>query len=262
MDYQDYCRLTGDQVDRFVSLISAADWATPVATCPGWNLAKLVGHVGAVQRWATETVRTSAAERPRMRRFTDTIPSDVDALPGWLAQGAEQLLDVLRTASPDQPVWAWGPDQHVRFWPRRMLHEVAVHRLDAALALAAGDVTAALAAEDTGTTRTIADDGIGEFLTNVPSAQWVPGASAVNGDGRTLDLAASDTGATWRIALQETGYTWQRREAGAAEPAYEADATATAPVVELYLFMYGRVPPRAVAGDAELLSRWTAATPL
>ena len=30
-------------------------------------------------------------------------------------------------------MWAWGPDKHARFWPRRLLHETAVHRGDAYL---------------------------------------------------------------------------------------------------------------------------------
>jgi hypothetical protein len=62
-------------------------------------------------------------------------------------------------------VWAWGPDQHARFWSRRMLYETVVHHSDAELALGREPVI----------DRAVAVAGVDEFLENLPSASvWAP----------------------------------------------------------------------------------------
>ena len=52
----------------------------------------------------------------------------------WIRRGGTALLRTLRASDPADSMWAWGSDQHVRFWSRRQLHETLVHRFDLELA--------------------------------------------------------------------------------------------------------------------------------
>lgn len=235
------------EVGRFVSLLSTADPATPVPTCPGLDLAALAGHVGATHRCVTAMVTAGTTDELPYRPSREAIPVDVAALLSWLAEGAEKLVFALAATPPERPVWAWGPDPHARFRSRRMLHEAVVHHVDAALALGR-PVTIATP---------VAEDGVDEFLTDLPHAGWVPGVAAVDGDGQTSALAAVDTGAVWRIRLDSAKPFWRRVEDTAG-----ADVVASAPVAALYLFVWGRIPARDITGDAGLLARWTAASAL
>ncbi|KJY16262.1 hypothetical protein VR46_45300, partial [Streptomyces sp. NRRL S-444] len=84
----------------------------------------------------------------------------------WLAESAAEAAEVFAAIDLDAPMWAWGVDQHARFWVRRMLFETLVHRADAELALGI----------DPHIDRVLAVDGIDEFLTNLPFASsFAPG---------------------------------------------------------------------------------------
>lgn len=233
------------EIKRFAALLAGADLSTPVPTCPGWDLARLAGHVGSTHRWVEEMVRTGTGQKLPHDPFRATIPADVAELPSWLAEGAEELITVFRSGSLDAPVWALGSDQHVRFWPRRMLHEAAVHLADAELALGLSPTA----------NPAIAEDGVDEFLDNLPHVAWVPGAAAVDGAGKTIALQAIDTGSAWHITLGTETFSWFR-----AETAAGADVTVSGTAVELYLFVYGRIPAPSTTGCKSLLSRWIRAT--
>jgi uncharacterized protein (TIGR03083 family) len=189
----------------------------------------LAGHVSSTHRWVEEMVRTGARQK----------------LPPWLVGGVEQLITVFRSGSLDAPVRVLGSDQHVRFWPRRMLHEAAVHLADAELALGLSPTA----------NPAIAEDGVDEFLDNLPHVAWVPGAAAVDGAGRTIVLQATDNGSAWHITLGTETFSWFR-----AETAAGADVTVSGTAVELYLFVYGRIPAPSTTGCKSLLSRWIRAT--
>ena len=60
-------------------------------------------------------------------------------------------------ADPGSSMWAWGADQHARFWSRRQLHETLVHRCDLELAQSGRPSVPAHLAADT----------IDEFLDNL-----------------------------------------------------------------------------------------------
>ena len=95
-------------------------------------------------------------------------------------------------------MWAWGPDKHVRFWSRRMVHETGVHRVDAELALGIEPrVDPAVAA-----------GGVVEFLENLPRS------SALRGDGEQLRLVATDRPDQWTITRQPAGFDWARGAPG------------------------------------------------
>lgn len=253
------CDAIEDHVGRFVAAVRAADPATPVPTCPGWTLADLTRHVGAVHRWAEHLVRTRSATRVLAGDLPLDLPEDPAAYPDWLEAAADSCLKTLQDAAPDDRIWSPGADAHVRYYPRHLLFELVVHLADAELALggAAGRIEPGTAA-----------DGIDCFLTNAPYIPWIAEPLAqLDRDGAVLRLAATDTGAAWSVTLGAGGFAWQRQAAG---DATAADDTATATVrgtaADLLLLVhrrYGAEDPRlTVSGDRTLLDAWLAATAL
>ena len=94
-------------------------------------------HAGTVYRWAATMVRDSSPERLRPRaRSTGTCPTIPADLPGLVRRRrAASRVEQFRACDPATPMWAWGWPKAAGFWPRRMVHEIGVHRADAELAL-------------------------------------------------------------------------------------------------------------------------------
>ncbi len=232
-------------------VVAGADPASPVPTCPGWTLARLVRHTGIIHRWATEIVATRSGARLDPRDLDVGLPAAEAAYADWLAAGAAPLTSVLRSAGPDAAVWAWGPPQLSGWWARRMLHETTVHRADAEIAL--GTVPSV--------DPVIAADGIEEFLANLPAARRPAEHLASLPAGQSLHLHASDADGEWLIRFDPSagGVTWSRGHA-------KATAAVRGPVAELLLFTYGRIPGSdsrlTVFGDSALLDAWQEKTAL
>src|SRR5690242_17015291 len=135
MHHLEACDRLPTIVAAFADTVRSVDPATAVPTCPGWDIGKLIRHVGTTHRWAAEMVRTRAGQRLDARTLDLGLPADAAGYPSWITAGGEDLVTTLRNADPDDPMWAWGADQHVRFWSRRMVHEAIVHSADAQFAL-------------------------------------------------------------------------------------------------------------------------------
>lgn len=185
--------------------LADVEWYAPVPSCPGWDVADLVKHVGGVHRWAEAMVAETAPKRLRRANHEIELPYDVRQYGTWFAEGGGRLVDTLNAADPDAPMWAWGADQHARFWSRRMLHETAVHHADLRVALG---LEPRLTVEPP-----IAADGIDELLDNLPSALYfVPGVAQLRGDGDSIHVHATDdvgVGAgEWTITLGPDGFTY------------------------------------------------------
>ncbi|MEV5506702.1 maleylpyruvate isomerase family mycothiol-dependent enzyme [Streptomyces orinoci] len=233
---------------RFVDLVRNADRTTEVPGCPGWTLTDLIRHTGSVQRWFAVLLRGRVQEPPRSREVDLRLPAAEDGYPDWLADSATEAANAFTSTGPDTPMWAWGADQHARFWIRRMLFETLVHRADAELALGLRPVIG----------RDLATDGVDEFLVNLPYATFfAPKVAKLRGDGETIGFRCTDTGANWLIRLRPDGFTVER--GAAAEP---ADATVEGAAADLLLLLYGRLNREAdafdVRGDRELLELWFA----
>ena len=248
MEHLEHCDLLAGEIERFAELIDSSPgrhglFDVPVPSCPGWSVADLTVHLGTVHRWAEHLVRARAAQR---------VPSsemglgEAEASAGWLRAGGEALVATLRAARPEQAMWAWGPDQHVRFWSRRQLHETLVHRTDVELALgrspAAGPAVAA--------------DAIDEFLVNLGAAAYFsPRVSSLRGDGQQLSFRATDEDREWSVTFLPDGFA-------VGGPAGSADATLAGPALTLLLVLYRRLPPDATgmlaAGDRSLIELWRA----
>ena len=250
-DHQSYTAAAASETRRMAEVIRGADLSVSVPSCPDWTLAALVEHVGSVHRWAAQHVRELAQERIPGSQVEVGLPDDPAGYADWLAAGATVLETSFGPADPDAPVWGWGSDHHVRFWPRRMLHETTVHRVDAELALGRTPEVDAGAAVD----GPVAVDGIDEFLDNLPhAASFAPGVKELRGTGEVLRFGAVDAGVDWFVRLDPGGFTWAHDGDAAPSAAVEAAAG------DVLLLMYGRGAPDSdgvtVSGDRAVLDHW------
>jgi len=187
---------------------SGGDLAVPVPSCPDWDFAELVKHLGNVYNWVGTIVegRLLAPPGPEMpRRTKETSPPD------WMASRLDRLVGALRDAPGEELVWNFGPDSpsSVDFWCRRQVHETSIHRVDAELA--AGVPVSSLEPD-------IAADTVSEAFTifrfaDVTDDGLLASASEPGGAGpATIHLHATDVdGAEW--TLDTAARTITRRHA-------------------------------------------------
>ncbi|WP_282692167.1 maleylpyruvate isomerase N-terminal domain-containing protein [Streptomyces sp. CC208A] len=242
-----------DHARRYADTVRGADPATPVPTCPGWNLGDLTRHLGTLHGWAEHLVTARPATRVRPADVPLDPPADPAAYPGWFAARAEAFTAAARAADPGAPVWSPGADPHVRHYPRHLLAETLVHLADAEIAL-------------TGTARPLdpgtAADALDHFLITAPHIPWIAEPLAhLDRDGAVLRLAARDSGAVWTVILGGGGFAWSRGN-GAAAPTAEI----TADTGDLLLLLHRRHaaddPRLTLTGDRDLLDDWLAAAAL
>jgi uncharacterized protein (TIGR03083 family) len=232
------------EIRRIADVCRGVDPALPVSTCPGWDLAELLRHVGTIHRWAATMVEQGSTARLRREEMDWDTPDDPAALADWVAAGAEVVEAGFRGTDPDRPMWAWGWPKTTGFWPRRMVHETGVHRADAELALG----------RPAGFDPEAAADGVDELLDNIPQATYfAPHVANLRGTGELVAFRTPDT--SWTITLQPDDYGWFRDDVP------DADAVLAAPSAgDLLLTLYGRRAPAPgeITGDAALVERWLA----
>lgn len=244
LDHEQACDLAQAELLRFAAVVKAADLQAPVPTCPGWTVAVLARHMGSVYRWAAQHVSEHAQAPIRGADVKDGAPSEDGELVEWLLGGVGPAISAFRQGAADEAVWGWGADHHVRFWPRRMLHEATVHRVDVEIASGAEPEIAA----------DVAGDGIDELLDNLPhAARFAPRVVELRGDGGSFHLHATDEGGEWTVRLQPDGFAWEHEHS-------KADVAVRGPAMGLLLLLYGRRTLSdsglEVFGDPQLLERF------
>jgi uncharacterized protein (TIGR03083 family) len=239
----------------FAEALAGADVQQRVPTCPDWTLYQLVEHLGQVHRWATAVVTRPATAPPDRSELNATAaPQDADELASWLRDGAGALVDAMRAADPQTPVWSWSGDHSVGFWARRMAHETAVHRADAELALGREFTLEA----------DLAADAISEWLGFLSLPQAVehrPELAELRGEGQILHLHSTDPGlgeaGEWIVRRTPSGPVWEHGHT-------KGDVAVRGPVAWLLLVLMRRVPPSDapidVLGDASVMEHWLAHT--
>lgn len=239
-----------EQNRAFGDLIAAGDPETPIPTCPEWNLNQLFRHVGRGHRWAAQIVADRTDHAPDPRTVPDgKPPADPEEALGWLRDGAQLVLDAVARTGADTDVWTFVGPRPASWWIRRRVHEVAVHRADAALALGR---EVELAPE-------LAADTISEWFELLASRQKPehddPAELLVA--GATIHLHATDPGlgpaGEWTIGAGPAGIAWSH-DHGKGSVALRGGA------VELLLVTMRRIPVTdtevAVYGDATLWQHW------
>ena len=235
------------ETDSFGDLVRDADPATPIPTCPDWTLKQLFRHVARGNYWSAQIVEDRLTEPldPRAVR-NGKAPDDRDAADDWLRAGAAAVVDAVERVGPDTEVWTFLGPRPAAWWIRRRLHEQAVHRADAALALGAGFRLAP----------DVAADGLTEWLERVIDAAQAGQRRPIDA-GKTLHLHATD-GGEWTLHGQADRLTVSRD--------HHADATTVAgPATELFLAVVRRLPADdarlSVTGDAGVWHDWLDRTP-
>jgi uncharacterized protein (TIGR03083 family) len=235
LEYQTYIDVLQAESVVFSRAARAAGVDARVPSCPDWNVADLLQHVGRLHRWVTDIV-VNEPDDP-MREWTKPFPPAAELIL-WFDEGVTPFVVALTEAGPDKVVWSWSNDQSTRFWARRQAHELAVHRYD--MQLAAGTPQTI--------ERALAVDGIDEYFDLIPS--W-RGAGNVRGAGETLHFHCTDGAGEWLARLDPDGLVVTREHA-------KGDVAARGTASDLLLYLYGRVMSSEleVFGDAALLTRW------
>jgi uncharacterized protein (TIGR03083 family) len=243
MNLLEHCDALEVEVELFASLLGNNPFTTQIPSCPGWSAHDLAEHLGTVHRWAEHLVRVQAPERIASD-IMDFSRGPVSA--AWVREGGAQLCATLRASDPNAPMWAWGEDQHVKFWSRRQLHETMVHRMDLELAMGASPACAP----------EIAADAIDELLMNLPgSVYFSPRVAQLRGDDQLLRMSMIDQEMSWTVILRPNGFELVTTDE---PPTAEFVGLAT----DLLLLLYRRATISAtnvkILGDVELAEFWLA----
>ncbi len=207
--------------EAFAAVVDGGTLDGRVPGCPDWSLRDLAWHLGNVQRFWAGVIRVGADVPPEFEDESAwTGPTDRAALGAWMRASTADLLDALQATAYETPAWAWWRDDHtVGAIARHQVQEAAVHRWDAQ----------SVAGNPEPMARTVADDGVDEFL-------WI---FRQFHDPAPIVFVATDSGLT--VATSDDA------------PA----VTVSAPASDLVLLFYGRLTPAdvTIVGDRSVLEK-------
>ncbi|MCX5015730.1 maleylpyruvate isomerase family mycothiol-dependent enzyme [Streptomyces sp. NBC_00555] len=218
-----------------------------VPSCPGWSVSDLVVHLGGVHRYLAHVLRERLTTPPDPAGLSlPEPPADPEGLTQWFAQGARELVDLLKELGPDTPVWTWAPEQRSGFWLRMQVIELAVHRWDAESATGVpGPLDPDLAADSVSQT----------FEVMAPARRSWRAAPA--GKGERYRFRRTDGPESWTVVFSADEILL---EPGSTAP---VDVEAAGSASALALFLWGRLtaPALKITGDATLLPHWFTLVP-
>jgi uncharacterized protein (TIGR03083 family) len=252
----DFVAAVDRESDRFARVLERTDPSARVPSCPEWDAADLVWHLGEVQ-WFWATI----VEERRSSPEGMTEPERAASYEGLLAFAREQaarLVRVLADADPAAEVYMWAPDRTVGYIRRRQAHEALIHRLDAELA--ASDVTSMDPA--------LASDGVAEALEVMHGL--VPSWATFTPSDDLVSVECSDTGLVMPVRLGRVVGTDPDDGAAHDQPGlvverspgpFAVTVTGTADDVDAWLWHRRPASALTVAGDAAVFERLKAALP-
>ena len=237
-----------DQTRAFGELIRSTDPSAPVPACPDWTLKQLFRHVGRGNRWAAQIIADHRTSELDPRKVRDgKPPDDPDAAIDWLNDGAQLIIDAVDQVGPMR-VWTFIGPRPAGWWIRRRLHEVTVHRADAALAVG-GDFE--LSPE-------LAADAISEWIELMANMSKAPPPLE---RGQTMHLHATDDGlgptGEWTIVHDEDGVWWSHNHG-------KGTVALRGPATDLMLAITRRATATDLGlemfGDADVWDQWLTRT--
>lgn len=158
-DYDPFARIAAESVA--IADAAEGNLVAPVPTCPEWTVADLVWHLVEVQRFWGAIVAGRLQDPAQVVR----LPRPADGLlVEELRACSASLVDALRGAAPEEPVWTWASRRDAGFVVRHQVHEAAVHRYDAERS----------AGREHTLDPVVATDGVEEYLTHVTAGARRP----------------------------------------------------------------------------------------
>ena len=221
VDSRRYLQLFAQESQRMAAT-AAPLLDADVPTCPGWQVSELLRHTASVYRRVAAVLELG--HRPdSWQRFP---PAGVD-LVQWFEASRRAVFDAMTARMPGTPTWTWyDPWKQVAFWWRRMAYETVLHRVDAELA--AGKQITPI--EDA-----FAIDGVDEVLECV--LRYRGTQCGVRGTGESVLVEADEN--TWGVSFFPSGV---EVTPGLVEP----DVMVRGVACDVFLWLWGRVPDRAV----------------
>lgn len=215
--------------------VAAVDPTAAVPACPGWDVARLVVHIGQVHHYMAVLLETPSLDAPG-HRFQRP---DTDDVISWAAQARARVVAALGAVDPATPTWTWGEDRTAAFFHRRMASETLVHRLDAE------DAVERPGSIDSDLATAAVDEFIDVGLRSSPD----PGKVFAYPDG-SLHLHRTDGPGEWLLRCEAGALVATREHA-------KGDAAVRGSGGDLLRFVWNR--PGAdveIFGDAEVAAAW------
>jgi uncharacterized protein (TIGR03083 family) len=213
--------------------------SSSVPSCPGWEIADVIGHLGGVYSWATSAVE-GGGERPA---GPQSPPGDPSELLSWFGEKREAMLASFRNHRDTDPAWVFisASPQTVGWWVRRQAFETAIHLFD---------VESAAKRDLSRVDPAFAAEGIDEFLTqHLPRLLARAPVERLRG---TFHLHATDAPGEWSLDFSQPGLT--RREHS------KADTALRGPASGLFHWVWNRQTPEEagveVFGDRSVTAAW------
>ncbi|HEX5401714.1 MAG TPA: maleylpyruvate isomerase family mycothiol-dependent enzyme [Pseudonocardiaceae bacterium] len=232
VDYDRLWQVLGAESEVLAVSVRGARVESVIPGCPGLTLGEAARHVGSQYRMIWQWLRDGRRPGNWQRE-----PAAGQELADYIRSGAAPILAELAAHQPDEPcpTW-WQEEQHYGFWRRRLAHETTVHRYD--VQGAAGMIPDEVPDD-------IALDGIDEVLT-----LWFGHRLDVLGVSGTRDqvVAVQAAELEWltRAGIEHTS---THRPGDPNDGAVTVDATVSGSPMEIYLWLWGRRPDRAVDMD-------------
>jgi uncharacterized protein (TIGR03083 family) len=211
----------------------------PVPTCPDWDVAELIRHLGGVHRWVRRKY-LGVTDEPRINQHELNGQDLIE----WYRENLDMIVQALSSRDPAESVGTFVGDATVGFWCRRQAQETAMHRYDVDTAVRPG-AERPIEAE-------LAVDGIDEWLELfVPRFLGLGPGVPADMVGTTMHLHATDIeGGEWSLELTPDGIDWSREHS-------KADVALRADVSDLLLAVWHRQPLSRVQlfGDQDVAAR-------
>ncbi len=216
-----------DAVQHLARHAAQAGLDVAVPPCPEWTVRRLIGHQGAVHRWATGAFKGEDLEWAPIEKAGRSADDPVE----WLRDGAIALVQTLVAAADDAEAVTFLHDAPPprRFWARRQCHETTIHAVDV-LSAALGRMPVAA---DTWVPAALALDGTDELLLGfVPrSKSPLHSPSPV-----TLGFEVTDADVSFTVRVSQDAPV-SARSSG---PVTSADHVVSATAAQLYLWLWNR----------------------